>query len=77
MTRIDLKDTEVAIVLDEESNASAYIPKAIEESEDVECPKNTLLVAALCMAINNKDPHITAIIGNFLKLATPEEYNKP
>lgn len=74
MTTIELKESEVAIIIDKDSHASAYIPNM---KDDEECPANTILATALCKAIEDKDLHITAIIGKFLKLVTPEEYNMP
>ena len=76
MTTIELKDSETAIVIDKDSHVSVYIPN-LDSNEDTECPANTILAAALSKAIEDKDPHITAIIGKFLKLVTPEEYNMP
>lgn len=76
MTTIELKDSETAIVIDKDSHVSLYIP-SIDENDDSECSANTILATALSKAIEDKDPHITAIIGKFLKLVTPEEYNMP
>lgn len=74
MTTITLKDNECALILSEEG-CSAYIPDCSKEPES-EAPKMLILTGALVTAINNNDPHIQAIIGNFIKQS--EEYiHKP
>lgn len=74
MTTITLKDTECVLVLSEEG-CSAYVPD-LRNKPDSEAPKMLILTGALLTAINNNDPHIQAIIGNFIKQS--EEYiHKP
>lgn len=73
-TTIELKDNECAIVLSDEGS-QAYIPD-VAKDPDAEAPKVLVLTGALVTAIKNNDPHIQAIIGNFIKQS--EEYiHKP
>lgn len=73
-TTIKLKNNECAIILSEDG-CYAYVPDNSDDPE-TEAPNTLVLTGALVTAIKNNDPHIQAIIGNFIKQS--EEYiHKP
>lgn len=63
-TQITLKANQCALILSEEG-CEAYIPDP--ESKEAKATNTEVLVAALALAIKRDDPHIKAIIGNFMK----------
>lgn len=71
-TQITLQDDECALVISAPDKATAYVPEI--KDENAKAPQSMVLTAALLVAIKNQNPHITAIIGNFMKDA---EYTRP
>lgn len=64
-TQLELKDDECAIVLKGDGSCECIVPLPTDPNAIVS--DNTILAAAVATAVKNKDSHITAIVGNFMK----------
>ena len=63
-TQITLEADECALVISNK-RCEAYIPDP--DNDEAKATTTEVLVAALALAIKRDDPHIKAIIGNFMK----------